>query len=111
MGLLLFSTIAAAAAPAATSAPALPPGFSATMTGYNAVPDQTDSNPSMTADGGPSLPGIVAARSRDLGSELPFGTVITIEPAGTSTACGYSAVAPKIGYRVITDTMNARYQD
>jgi 3D (Asp-Asp-Asp) domain-containing protein len=115
MGLLLFSGIAAvnqaAASANALPAPAALPGFSATLTGYNAVPAQTDDDPGVTASGGPTVPGVVAARSQDLADTLPFGTVIEIEPAGSSTDCGYAAVAPEIGYRVITDTMNARYRD
>ncbi|HVW82644.1 MAG TPA: hypothetical protein VHC68_01740 [Candidatus Paceibacterota bacterium] len=112
MGLLLFSGLAAAKEAAAPlPVPEPPPGFSATLTAYNAVPAQTDGDPSVTASGGPATPGVVAARSQDLAAELPFGTVIELMPAATSTACGYGAVASQIGYRVVTDTMNARYSD
>ena len=115
MGLLLFSGLAAASGSGAgaqpAAAPSAPFGFAATLTAYNAVPAQTDSDPGTTADGGPAVAGVVAARSQDLGDELPFGTVIEITPTATSSTCGYEAVAPEIGYRVITDTMNVRYHD
>jgi hypothetical protein len=112
MGLLLFSGLAAASqATASAPAPEPRPGFSATLTGYNAVPAQTDSDPTVTANGGPTIAGVVAARSQDLADELPFGTIIEIRPDGTSTSCGYDAVADQVGYRVITDTMNVRYHD
>ncbi|MHB8913899.1 MAG: hypothetical protein ACYC4I_02740 [Minisyncoccota bacterium] len=98
-----------------TVAPAAPaiPSYAVTMTAYNAVPEQTDGNPFETASGAYSNPEIVAARSRNLAEELPFGTIIeidgsTIAPGNT---CGYGAVARHIGYRVIEDTMNARYTD
>ena len=109
MGLLLFSGLAASAQ---APTPAPKPGFLATLTAYNAVPGQTDSTPNVTANGGPANPEVVAARSQDLADELPFGTIIEIDgPAATSTTCGFNAVAPSIGYRVITDTMNVRYTD
>lgn len=79
-----------------------------TLTGYNAVPGQTDGDPSTTASGAYSNPEIVAARSRDLASELPFGTVIDIEPSSATPGCGLSLVDDKIGLRVIADTMAAR---
>ena len=64
----------------------------------------------MTASGAYSNPEIVAARSNDLADELPFGTIIEISgPTILSDNCGYKIVAPIIGYRVIADTMNARY--
>ena len=112
MGLLLFSGVAAAAGAGAQSAqaPSLP-GFSATLTANNAVPAQTDDEPGITANGGPARAGVVAARSQDLGDELPFGTIIAIDAPAASATCGYKAVAPLIGYRVVTDTMNARYRD
>jgi 3D (Asp-Asp-Asp) domain-containing protein len=79
------------------------------VTAYNAVPEQTDSNPFVTASGAPSNPEIVAARSRDLAEELPFGTVIAFEYSGQNDpSCGFTAVEHLIGYRVIADTMNAR---
>jgi len=56
-------------------------------------------------------PEVVAARSQDLAGKLPFGTVIELDGSNVSPDgnCGYSIVAPKIGYRVIADTMSARY--
>jgi len=79
------------------------------LTAYNAVPSQTDNNPFTTASGAFSNPEVVAARSGDLATKLPYGTVIAIEHAGTdSPSCGYSTVEPQIGYRVIADAMNPR---
>lgn len=88
------------------------PSYPVTLTAYNAVPAQTKSDPSTTASGAYSNPEIVAARSRDLADELPFGTIIEIDaPADPDSdgKCGYDTVAPIIGYRVIADTMNDRY--
>jgi len=84
--------------------------YSVAMTGYNAVPEQTDSEPNVTASGAFSNPDIVAARSVDLADELPFGTVIEIVPStATSTPnCGLSVVGPFLGFRVVADSMNAR---
>lgn len=113
MGLLLLSGSTAAVNPSVI-APVSPPagGFSVTLTGYNALSGQTDSDPSITANGGWANPDVVAARSRDLADTLPFGTIIEITRAGSSTPeCGYAVVAPLIGYRVITDTMNARIKN
>ncbi len=87
------------------------PAYTVAMTAYNAVPGQTDSTPFATASGAYSNPQIVAARSRDLADELPFGTIIEITgPASDpKDTCGYSIVEPIIGYRVIEDTMNAKF--
>ena len=80
------------------------------MTAYNAVPEQTDSNPFETASGAYSNPEVVAARSQDLRDELPFGTIIEIDgPTSKQNTCGYHVVSPILGYRVIADTMNVRY--
>lgn len=82
--------------------------FNVTMTSYNAVPEQTDGSPFITASGAYSNPNVVVARSRDLAKKLPFGTVIAIEPArNPSHTCGYGIVKPQVGYRVVADTMNA----
>lgn len=87
-------------------------GYAVTLTAYNAVPEQTDSNPHETASGAFSNPELIAARSRDLAADLPFGTIIEIEgPSAAQGTCGYDVVAPLIGYRVIADTMNARFTD
>lgn len=102
------------ALPAHAEAPKMPalPEYVVTLTAYNAVPEQTDSDPFVTASGAYSNPEVVAARSRDLADELPFGTVIEITgPADEQNSCGYSVVAPIVGYRVIADTMNVRYTD
>ena len=108
MGFLLLSG-AMSAMPAQASAPTLP-NYAVTLTAYNAVPEQTDGDPFVTASGAYSNPEIVAARSQDLAHELPFGTIIAIDgPATRDGNCGYHVVAPIVGYRVIADTMNARY--
>jgi len=79
------------------------------LTGYNAVPGQTDDDPYTTASGTYSNPEVVAARSVDLADDLPFGTIIAIEPADTSDPnCGYPVVAGRVGIRVIADSMNPR---
>lgn len=88
------------------------PGHTVTLTAYNAVPEQTDDDPLVTASGAYSNPEVIAARSRDLAGKLPFGTIIEIDGTDASKKnCGYDIVAPIIGYRVIADTMNARYTD
>ncbi len=79
------------------------------LTAYNAVPSQTDNNPFTTASGAFSNPEVVAARSGDLASKLPFGTVIQITRSYADTpSCGYTKVKDQIGYRVIADAMNPR---
>lgn len=86
--------------------------YSVSMTAYNAVAAQTDGDPTITASGAWSNPEVVAARSRDLGAELPFGTVIKIERAVADTPrCRFSEVEHLIGYRVIADTMHSRWTD
>lgn len=89
--------------------PAREAAFSVHMTGYNAVPEQTKPDPTYTASGAFSNPDVIAARSRDLAGELPFGTVIAIEaPKDGGKSCGFSAAEPHIGYRVIADVMHQR---
>lgn len=109
MALFLLSGAALGAVPAYANAPTAAvtaPSYSVTLTAYNAVPGQTDSDPSETASGAYSNPEVIAARSRDLADELPFGTIIAITgPSAQGGSCGYGAVAPIIGYRVIEDTM------
>lgn len=109
---LFFLSGAAVAVPGAASAPQAPiPTYQITLTGYNALPEQTDDTPFETASGAYTNPEVVAARSRDLATELPFGTIIAIEaPANGGKNCGYGAVSSLIGYRIIEDTMNARYK-
>ena len=80
------------------------------VTAYNAVPEQTDSTPFITASGLPTNPEITVARSRDLAADLPFGTVIALETPTKSNSCGFAAVEHLIGYRVIADTMHERMQ-
>lgn len=113
MGFFILSG-AMSAMPAEALAPTAPlmPEYAVQLTGYNAVPEQTDSDPFTTASGLYSNPEIVAARSRDLAEELPFGTVIEITgPATSGGSCGFNVVEGDIGYRIIADTMNARYTD
>jgi 3D (Asp-Asp-Asp) domain-containing protein len=82
------------------------------ITGYNAVPEQTDSDPYTTAWGIHSNPEIVAAVSQDLRRAMPFGTVVILEAENpTGRHCGYDKVKHLIGYRVVADTMNARHTD
>lgn len=109
MGFLLLSGL-----PAHAQAPKAPvaPGYLVTLTAYNAVPEQTDSTPFETASGAYSNPEVVAARSQNLKDELPFGTIIEIDGRNAlKESCGYGVVAPRIGYRVIADSMNVRYTD
>jgi 3D (Asp-Asp-Asp) domain-containing protein len=112
LGLFLLSGPASANTP--VNLPAMkveaPKTFSVAMTGYNAVPEQTDGEPNITASGAFSNPDIIAARSADLAAALPFGTVIEIVPfsATSSNNCGISSIEPFIGFRVIADSMHSR---
>ena len=81
------------------------------MTGYNAVPGQTDDTPYTTSIGAYTNPEIVAARSSDLADALPYGTVIAVVPATSTSDCGMPSVYDHIGLRVISDAMNARMRD
>lgn len=86
--------------------------LSVLLTSYNAVPEQTDSNPSITASGAYSNPEVIAARSVDLAGILPFGTVVTIERKAKDTErCHFNAVSSQIGYRVIADSMHSRKRE
>lgn len=89
--------------------PSAPTELSVLMTSYNAVPEQTDGNPHVTASGAATNPEVIAARSVDLAGTLPFGTVIAIERAAKdSENCHYGVVEPLIGYRVVADSMHSR---
>lgn len=80
------------------------------LTAYNAVPSQTDSDPSVTASGAASNSEVIAARSMDLAGKLPFGTVVRVTRTANDTpGCNFHKVEPYIGYRVIADSMNARW--
>ena len=84
--------------------------YSVRMTAYNAVPGQTDDNPFVTASGMASNPEVVAARSRDMAAELPFGTVILVERSRADTpSCRFTEVEHLVGYRIIADTMHQRW--
>lgn len=106
------SPVESAAEPAPLAV-ALEKTFPVMITGYNAVPEQTDGDPFTTASGAYSNPEVVAAISRDLKSGLPFGTVIALEAPEKPTGqyCGWSLVEHLVGYRVVADTMNARHSD
>lgn len=79
------------------------------LTSYNAVPEQTDSNPHMTASGAYANSQVVAARSIDLAGVLPYGTVVEIiREASDSENCRFGAVEHLVGYRVIADSMHSR---
>ncbi len=84
--------------------------YTVSLTAYNAVPGQTDSNPFVTASGMYTHTDVVAARSRDMAAELPFGTVIRLERSASDTpSCGFASVDHQIGYRIIADTMHQRW--
>ena len=87
--------------------------LSVMLTGYNALPEQTDGDPSTTASGAYSNPEVIAAVSEDLRySHLPFGTIIKIEAENpTGPYCEYEAVEHLIGYRVVADVMNPRWKN
>ena len=87
------------------------PSYTVALTAYNAVPEQTDSNPLETASGAYSNPEIIMARSVDLADALPFGTIVELDGSHITSgdACGYDLVAPHLGYRVIEDSMNAKF--
>jgi len=104
----LFVTGTATADASSTAPSQNIPTYTVGMTAYNAVASQTDGTPDITASGAFSDPDVVAARSQDLASELPFGSVIAIEAATSSPDCGYDKVGQLIGLRVIADTMNAK---
>lgn len=82
------------------------------VTSYNAVPEQTDDHPTVTASGAWTNPEVVAARSVDLAGTLPFGTIIELSRSGKdSENCRYGAVEHLIGYRVIADSMHSRKRE
>lgn len=116
-GVFLLQTVTPSAFALAVPAGATPeqpiyPTLTVKMTAYNALPGQTDSTPYSTSIGAYSNPDIIAARSKDLADELPYGTVIEVVPASTSTPrdhnCGREHVHEQIGLRVIGDAMNPR---
>ncbi len=96
---------------ATRSASAAPATYQVDLTGYNALPEQTDGDPSTTASGAKSNYEVIAARSQDLAQELPFGTVIKLSRVGKDTpGCKFHTVESQMGYRVIADSMNARWE-
>lgn len=115
---LLFSSatlprgVVAQARPVEQAVPVIP-SHAVTVTAYNAVPGQTDDTPLETASGAYSNPEVVAARSGNLAEAMPFGTIIELDGSTISSGgtCGFKAVSSRIGYRVIADTMSARYSD
>lgn len=105
------NAIALAEAPTLTRATDTGP-LSVKLTAYNAVPAQTDSDPSVTASGASSNPEVVAARSVDLAGTLPFGTVIALtRTADDSERCRFAQVEHLIGYRVVADSMHSRKRE
>ena len=85
------------------------PTYTVHMTGYNAVPEQTNADPMTTASGARSNPDTIVARSRDLADKLPYGTIIEITTKdGVESPCGLTVVDHLIGYRVVADTMHPR---
>ena len=85
------------------------PSYTVSLTGYNPVVDQTDSDPTITASGAYSNPEVIVARSKDLADELPFGTIVSISPTtSTSPNCGLNAVSDYVGLRVVADSMHPR---
>lgn len=87
------------------------PSYQVTVTGYNAVPGQTDDTPFQTSIGAYTNPEIIAARSRDLAEKLPYGTVIAFEQVANTNDCGLEVVEEYIGLRVIADAMHPRMQN
>lgn len=86
--------------------------FTVKLTSYNAVPEQTDGDPMTTASGAFSNPEIMAARSVDLKTALPWGTVIKVTRAGKdSPNCRFGQVEHLIGYRVVGDSMHSRKRE
>jgi 3D (Asp-Asp-Asp) domain-containing protein len=110
IGLFVLQGAGTAAAQKAPVEP-ITPSYTVAMTAYNAVPEQTDGDPHVTASGAFSNPEIVAARSADLADELPFGTVIRVSAATSTPGCGIDVVGDSVGYRVIADSMNARMKN
>lgn len=115
MGFFVYSnlSLASVSVDAMKQAPILEPTYptlNVSMTGYNAVPEQTDSDPYTTASGAYSNPEVIAARSVDLADELPFGTVIEVvaNSASTTPNCGIGVVEEHLGLRVIADSMHPR---
>lgn len=83
--------------------------YTVTLTSYNAVAEQTDANPLITASGAATNAEVIAARSVDLAGVLPFGTIVAIERAGEDTSkCHFGTTKHLIGYRVIADSMHSR---
>lgn len=114
-GVFVLSNFPAATALASSSGLSLSPeptylSLHVTMTAYNAVEEQTDGNPHITAIGAFSDPDVVVARSKDLADELPYGTVIDVVPNPDSMDpnCGLAVVQSRIGLRVVADAMHSR---
>jgi len=108
MGFFLLPQSEALTNPATMPATGAFPHYSVKVTAYNAVPEQTDGSPHITASGAYANPEVVAARSRDLKDQLPFGTVIVLKYSPSSKNCGFATVEELIGYRVIADSMHSR---
>jgi 3D (Asp-Asp-Asp) domain-containing protein len=85
--------------------------YTVSMTGYNAVPEQTDDTPFSTSIGAYTNPEIIVARSSDLGAKLPYGTVIRVSQIAPASGCEYELVEDLIGYRVVADAMHPRWRN
>ena len=111
MGLFVwFGGVAAPGIDFPSQAPiVIPVQHSVLLTGYNALPEQSDDDPDITASGAFSNPQIIVARSRDLAEELPFGTIVSFEaPETVPHSCGFYEVEHLIGYRVVADVLHKR---
>lgn len=112
MGLFILSGTGGATSLESAKKPSLPAleTLTVSMTGYNAVPEQTDGDPFTTASGAYSNPNVVIARSVDLKETLPFGTVVEIVVPDTAlnANCGLAQVEHLVGYRVVADSMHPR---
>ncbi len=89
------------------------PSYTVSMTGYNALPGQTDSTPTQTSIGAYTNPEIIVALSSDLRKEIPYGSVIEIVPVESTVNdpnCDREYVQDLIGYRVVADAMNSRWK-
>ncbi len=113
LGVFLFSGVSGVSVPSPVVDAEIMPVNSATisslkLTGYNAVPEQTNEDPHITASGARSNHEVVIARSRDLAGDLPYGTIVALSAGSYKESCGFEQVEHLIGYRVVADTMHPR---
>lgn len=89
------------------------PSYTVSMTGYNAVPGQTDSTPTQTSIGAYTNPDIIVALSSDLRKEIPYGSVIEVVPVDSTASdpnCDREYIQEMIGLRVVADAMHHRWK-